>query len=131
MPLIAKSVTDIPKREAPGRTVDLDEAKSIYAILSAKGPDGQPQTATDDIAYDDIKKARATSNKYRRLVSRVVPDGEVVKTRVYEIDGKTRWAIYLSADKKAAAKAAKADEKPAGEKPADEKPADEKADKTK
>lgn len=122
MSLVAKSFTDIPKREAPGRSVDLDEARQILDIISSKMADGTPQTATDDIEHDDVKKARSLSNKYKRLVERVVPDGMTVKTRVYESGKGFRWAIYLAADKKASKDAATVDEKKPDEKPA-EKPA--------
>lgn len=109
MALVAQSASVMPKREAPIRTVDLEEANAILAILTTTTADGIAQIATDDELYADVKKARATSNKYRRLVTRVVPAGQVIKTRVWEDEtapGNHRWSIYLATDKKAEKKAA-------------------------
>lgn len=82
MPFQTLAMTDLPKREAPVREFDSETANAILAIISNPG-----QTATDGVVYADQKKARTEANKTKRLVNKVVPDGKVVETRLFGLDG--------------------------------------------
>lgn len=75
--------TAIPKREAPVKTVNLEEANAILAILQGDAIDGAAPTATDGESYADEKSARAAANKAKRLVGHVLPDGQIVKTQTF------------------------------------------------
>jgi len=79
------SISDLPKREAPQKTFDLEAANAILALVSVPG-----QAASDSVAYADMKSARAAANAAKRLLSHVVTDEtKKIETRIFGIaDGK-------------------------------------------
>lgn len=83
-------ITALPKRQPPTRGAwSAEAANALYAVISAPIPDGGSQpTATDGVAYTDLKAARAAANKAKRLVAHVLPDGYTVKTALFGLDKK-------------------------------------------
>jgi hypothetical protein len=98
----------IPKRTAPGRTVDLEAANDLLAVLMGAPIDDAAPTATDGATYADAKLARAEANKAKRLVAHVLPDGTVAKSAIFGLDadgepvlaadgaGSFGWAVWLT-----------------------------------
>jgi hypothetical protein len=86
----------LPKRLVRGRAFDTETAEALLALVQSTG-----QGASDDVEYDDQGEARKAAGKARRLLIRVAPQPELVKSRVYETaldSGKFRWVVSLSTE---------------------------------
>lgn len=92
------AISSLPKRLVRGRAFDADTANALLALVQANpGQDG----ATDDVEYDDQQEARKAAGKARRLLVRVAPNPDLVKSRVYETaagSGHFRWAVSLATE---------------------------------
>lgn len=103
MTFVAVPVDALPKRLVRGRAFDTESANALLALVSTAG-----QAASDGVEYDSAADARKEAGKARRLLVRVAPDAELVKSRVYETaadSGKFRWAVSLATEKPASKKA--------------------------
>lgn len=86
----------LPKRLVRGRAFDADTANALLAIVQQSG-----QGASDGVEYTDQAEARKAAGKARRLLVRVAPNPDLVKSRVYETEansGKYRWAVSLGTE---------------------------------
>lgn len=81
------ALSSLPKRKAPEKTWSKEDADSILAILTATVEGDQP-TASDGVAYADVKAARSEANKAKRLVNHVLPEGKIVASLVFGLDAK-------------------------------------------
>jgi hypothetical protein len=81
MPYQSLPLASLPKREAPVRKFDKAEADGLLAIVTAEAG----ATATDGTTYADQKVARLAANKAKRLLRRVVAEGQTVGTRLFGI----------------------------------------------
>lgn len=104
MTYVAVPASELPKRQRRGKEFDSESANALLALVSVEG-----QTASDGQSYDEIGKARSAAGKARRLLMRVAPDAELVKSRVYGSgdDGNAapfRWVVYLATEKPAKGK---------------------------
>lgn len=104
---VAKPMTALPKREAPKNEPDLALANTLLEIVAGTIDDGAGNqvaaTASDGVVYGDAKLARAEANKAKRLLSHVLPDGKVIKTRVYASGDGHEWAVWMEDAKPAEA----------------------------
>jgi hypothetical protein len=94
----------LPKRLVRGKTFDTESANALLALVTAAPGQG----ASDDVEYNDQGEARKAAGKARRLLVRVAPNAELVKSRVYETapaSGKFRWVVSLSTEAPAKRKA--------------------------
>ena len=90
------ALADLPKRVVRGREFDTETANALLAIVQTAG-----QGASDDVEYDNAADARKAAGKARRLLVRVAPNAELVKSRVYETandSGKFRWTVSLATE---------------------------------
>jgi len=106
-PFAPVALETLPKRLVRGRAFDADTANAVLALVSQPG-----QGASDGTDYPDAAEARKAAGKARRLLVRVAPNAELVRSRVYETEkesGIWRWAVSLGTEPvgKAAKKAAK------------------------
>lgn len=93
----------LPKRLVRGKTFDTESANALLSIVTNSG-----QGASDDVEYDDQGEARKAAGKARRLLVRVAPNAELVKSRVYETapaSGKFRWVVSIATEAPAKRKA--------------------------
>lgn len=98
-PYSAVAIEALPKRLVRGKAFDTEAANALLAIVQETG-----QAASDGVEYTDQNEARKAAGKARRLLVRVAPDAELVKSRVYETapdSGKYRWAVSLATEKPA------------------------------
>lgn len=96
----ALPITEIPKRLSRGRSYDADAANALLALVQTPG-----QAASDGVAYDTQAEARKAAGTARRLLVRVAPDADLVRSRVYADGEKHRWALSLATEKPKARKA--------------------------
>lgn len=90
------SLDTLPKRLVRGRAFDQETADALLAIVSQPG-----QAASDGTAFPDQDEARKAAGKARRLLIRVAPDPELVKSRVYAVDSKWHWALSIGTERPA------------------------------
>jgi len=88
------ALASIPRRVPPVRVAswDADQAAALLAAVSGDPilVDGKPSapTATDSLAYADLKAARSAANAAKRLLGHVLPDGKVSKSAIFGLDKK-------------------------------------------
>ena len=106
---VSVAIADLPKRLVRGRAFDDASAQALLAMVSVPG-----SGASDGILYTDttgpdadtsMNRARKAASAARRLLTRVAPDAELVKSRVYPDAGGHRWAVSLLTEKPKARKA--------------------------
>ena len=100
---VARPVTALPKREAPKNEPDLASANALLVLLSATVDDGTgtqvASTASNGTVHGTAQAARGAANKAKRLLAHVLPDGQVIKTRVYASGDGHEWAVWIEAAK--------------------------------
>jgi crotonobetainyl-CoA:carnitine CoA-transferase CaiB-like acyl-CoA transferase len=100
---VAKPMSALPKREAPKNEPDLESAKAVLALLSELVDDGNGNmvaaTISDGAVHATVILARANANKAKRLLAHVLPDGKIVKTRVYPSGDGHEWAVWIADEK--------------------------------
>ncbi len=93
----AVPVESLPKRVSRVKAVDIEAANALLAIVSVAG-----QAASDGVQYATQTDARKEAGKARRMLIRVAPDAELVKSRVYGADDSGWfWAVSLATEKPA------------------------------
>ena len=103
MAYTAVAVDSLPKRQSRVKPVDIEAANALLAIVSETG-----QAASDGESYTSQTDARKEAGKARRMLVRVAPDPELVKSRVYGSDADGwHWAVSLSTEKPAKTRKAK------------------------
>lgn len=105
MPYTSIALDTLPKRLSRGRPFDEESAKALLEIVTNTN-----QGASDGVQYDTAALARAEAGKARRLLVKVAPDPELVKSRVYETakdSGKFSWTVSLATEKPSTKKSKK------------------------
>lgn len=93
----AVPIESLPKRLSRVKAVDIEAANALLAIVSQSG-----QAASDGETYKTQADARKEAGKARRMLVRVAPDPELVKSRVYGTDADGwHWAVSLGTEKPA------------------------------
>jgi hypothetical protein len=106
MPFQPIATDSLPKRMSRGREFDQASADALLAIVTVAG-----QSASDGETFKSDKEARTAAGKARRLLIKVAPDPDLVKSRVYETEkgsGNWHWAVSIGNEKPAKKGSAKA-----------------------
>lgn len=90
------SIESLPKRQSRIKPVDIEAANALLALVSVPG-----QAASDGATYASQADARKEAGKARRMLVRVAPDPELVKSRVYGEGEDWHWAVSLATEKPA------------------------------
>lgn len=91
MTFTAVQIDTLPKRVSRVKPVDIEAANALLALVSVAG-----QGASDNETYKTQADARKEAGKARRMLVRVAPDAELVKSRVYGSDADGwHWAVSL------------------------------------
>lgn len=97
MTYTAIPVESLPKRVSRVKAVDIEAANALLALVSVPG-----QAASDGATFQTQADARKEAGKARRMLVRVAPDPELVKSRVYGTDADGwHWAVSIATEKPA------------------------------
>lgn len=95
MTYTAVPIESLPKRISRVKAVDIEAANALLALVSVAG-----QAASDGATYATQEDARKEAGKARRMLVRVAPDPELVKSRVYSSgENQWHWAVSLATEK--------------------------------
>lgn len=97
MPFTAIPVESLPRRVSRVKPVDIEAANALLTLVSVVG-----QAASDGETFPTQTDARKEAGKARRMLVRVAPDPELVKSRVYGDDATGwHWAVSLVTERPA------------------------------